>query len=210
MRSFWDLFSWMKSRAPEAVVLLAPKSEFEFVDNAIVLLENAVRFVEQSAGNHTTTGEDGISDIVVAYLCRDGVIARRETNSNGHVDIFIESAFKKIYAICGEAKLFSSYSYHVTGLVQVLHYSTGRCGFGFLLEYVRDVPITDAIDKIRQGLLSDKPENMTTGPDDWPDIPFGLRTKHEHTSGRRVTILHLGVNMNVTPLAAKRRKAVAK
>ncbi len=210
MRSFWDLLSWIGVRAPYAIRILAPRSESEFVDNVLVLLQNAVTFLEQNAGHHATTNEDGISDIVVAHIYRDGVNAHRERNSNGHVDIFIESTFPKHYTICGEAKLYKSYTYHESGLLQVLHYSTGRCQFGFVLEYVRECPVVDAIEVIRKGLRTNRPEKLTQGPDDWPGIPFGLCTIHDHTAGSGFKVLHLGVNMNVTPLAAKKRSAAAR
>jgi len=80
-------------------------------------------------------------------------------------------------------------------LAQVLDYTTGRCGFAFVLEYVRTIPIAEAIAKIREHLDINLPENQRGQATHQAKIHFALTTRHSHRAGRMVEVLHLGASL---------------
>ena len=114
-------------------------------------------------------------------------------------DTLIAHTLRPALAICGEAKIYDGPAYHIRGLEQVLDYTTGRCGFAFVLEYVRTLPVSKAIATIRQHLDISLPENQQGPATDHERIRFALTTRHNHRVGRVIEVLHLGANLIPPP-----------
>jgi hypothetical protein len=64
--------------------------------------------------------EDNITSAALGFLNAYGIQATSQTNSRGHVDIYLKHAWQPRLAICGEAKIWRGAAHHIGGLAQVL------------------------------------------------------------------------------------------
>jgi hypothetical protein len=125
-----------------------------------------------------------------------GLTVTQETNSNGHVDLTIDADHCSPARVkLGEAKIYSSPSYHIKGISQLLgRYTTGREIPGLLINYVRKQDIKGITAKLRTEMNKQLPEKQT-GPCEDHKLKWSLSTKHKHSSGEVVTIEHVGCNL---------------
>ena len=97
----------------------------------------------------------------------------------------------------GEAKIYSSPSYHIKGIGQLLgRYTTGRETAGLLINYVRKPGIKAIVTKLKTEMDNKLPENQT-GPCEDYVLKWSLVTKHKHSSGEIVSVGHIGFNLHV-------------
>jgi hypothetical protein len=122
----------------------------------------------------------------------------QEANSNGHVDLLIEIDNCTPARIkLGEAKIYSSPSYHIKGIGQLLgRYTTGRETPGLLINYVRRKNIKGITAKLKAEMDKQLPQNQT-GPCEDHKLQWSLMTKHKHSSGEVVAVGHIGCNLHV-------------
>jgi hypothetical protein len=127
-----------------------------------------------------------------------GLTVTQETNSNGHVDLTIEADHcSPIRIKLGEAKIYSSPSYHIKGIGQLLgRYTSGRETPGLLINYVRKPDIKTIVSKLKTEMDKKLPDNQT-GPCEDHVLKWSLRTKHKHSSGEIVSVGHIGFNLHV-------------
>jgi hypothetical protein len=134
-----EYFDRIERRAPAYLDLLTAETDEEFETAFTAILGGAIHHLEKNKKNFQKLDEEGLSAVLAAALTIPGLIVTQEANSNGHVDLTIEADHCTPSRIkLGEAKIFSSPSYHIKGISQLLgRYTTGREAAGLLINYVR-------------------------------------------------------------------------
>jgi hypothetical protein len=188
----------MKRKAPAYLDLLTAESDEEFEEAFTAILERAVYHLEKNKKHFQSLDEEGLSAALAAALSMPGLIVTQEANSNGHVDLTIEADHSSPARIkLGEAKIYSSPSYHIKGIGQLLRrYTTGRETPGLLINYVRKPNIKGIVNKLKAEMNKKLPDNQT-GPCEDHSLKWSLRTLHKHSSGEIVSVGHIGFNLHV-------------
>jgi hypothetical protein len=193
-----ELFDRIKRKAPAYLDLLTAKTDGEFETAFTVILEGAVHHLEKNKKNFQKLDEEGLSGALAGALTVPGLTVTQETNSNGHVDLTIEADHCTPARIkLGEAKIYSSPSYHIKGIGQLLgRYATGRETPGLLINYVRKPNIRGIMVTLKTEMDKKLPQNQT-GPCEDHALRWSLLTMHQHSSGEVVSITHIGCNLHV-------------
>jgi hypothetical protein len=188
---------YLRTKNPELLKILCSRTDEEFDEGLEGILEQAADHLEKNATHLTQLGEETISAFLVAYLCSPGLRAIQEAHSNGHVDITIEAEHAPpLRRRLGEAKIYSGPTYHVQGLKQLIdRYTTGREGSGFIVEYVKNPKIKELVTKVRSHMDSNKPCSQD-GTSQNHRIRWAFTTKHQHSSGEFLRVLHLNCNLH--------------
>lgn len=195
VKSLYDYIERIAHVIPEALNTWRAQSPDGFVHVSENLLGASIVHLEQQANNFQASGEDNITTAAIGFLTRYGIQATSQTNSRGHVDIFIQHGLRRTLVICGEAKIWRGTAYHMSGLTQVLGYCTGRLPFCFVLVYVKTGAIQTHVNTLRSELDARLP-NSQQGPClDHHSLNWALVTNHVHSSSNLVTVLHAGVNL---------------
>ena len=193
-----DLIERLKRKAPEYLDLLSAETDEEFEEAFTVILGKAISHLEKNKKNFAKLGEEGLSGVLAGALAIPGLTVTQEANSNGHVDLTIEADHcNPPHTKLGEAKIYSSPSYHIKGIGQLLgRYTTGRETEGLLISYVRKPDIKQITDKLKSAMDRDLPEQQT-GPCEQHKLKWSLRTTHKHGSGEAVSVVHIGCNLHL-------------
>lgn len=193
-----ELFERIKKKAPAYLDLLTSETDEEFELAFVAILERAIHHLEKNKKNFQSLDEEGLSGVLAGALSIPGLTVTQETNSNGHVDLTIEADHcTPIRIKLGEAKIYSSPSYHIKGIGQLLgRYTTGRETAGLLINYVRKPDIKAIVTKLKTEMDNKLPENQT-GPCEDYVLKWSLLTKHKHISGEIVSVGHIGFNLHV-------------
>jgi hypothetical protein len=193
-----ELFDRIKRKAPAYLDLLTSETEEEFEAAFTAILDGAVHHMEKNKKNFQKLNEEGLTGVLVGALSIPGLTVSQEANSNGHVDLTIEADHCTPARIkLGEAKIYSSPSYHMKGIGQLLgRYTTGRETPGLLINYVRKPDIKAIMAKLKAEMDNELPENQT-GPCENHPLKWSLWTKHKHSSGEVVFVGHIGFNLHV-------------
>jgi hypothetical protein len=196
--SLADLIERLKNKAPEYIDLFAAETDEEFETAFLSILQAAVQHLEKNKKNFSSLSEEGLSAALAGVIIMPGLTVTQETNSNGHVDLIIEADHCVPARIkLGEAKIYSSPSYHVKGIGQLLQrYTTGRELAGLLISYVRKNDIKAITSKLKAALDEKKPFKQQ-GVCSTHKLKWSLITKHIHSSGETVTIDHIGLNLSL-------------
>ncbi len=191
-----ELFDRLKRRNPAYLDLATAETEEEFESAFCVLLEHAVHHLEKNKENFEKLDEEGLSGAFAGALSIPGaLVVTQEANSNGHVDLTIEAECTPVRIKLGEAKIYSSPSYHIKGIGQLVgRYTTGRETAGLLLNYVRKKNIKGITDKLRAEMDKQRPLNQTA-PCANHRLKWSLVTKHKHSSGEILSVAHIGCNL---------------
>lgn len=200
--SFIALVEQLTVRYPQLHLLkiLSASSDEEFDAVLEEVIEAAAVYLEKNALHLANCDEESISAFLIAYLNMPGFLrALQETHSNGHVDITIEAEpSPPVRRRLAEAKIYRGPSYHAKGLEQLVNrYSTGREGAGIMVEYVKKPNIKALVDKIRKHMDAKKPCAQDGNSEDHR-IRWTFSTKHHHTSGEMLRVLHVNCNMAAT------------
>ena len=158
-----ELFERIKRKAPAYIDLLTAETYEEFEAAFTAILDVAVHHMEKNKKNFQNLDEEGLSGVLAGALSIPGLTVTQETNSNGHVDLTIEADHCTPARIkLGEAKIYSSPSYHIKGIGQLLgRYTTGRETPGLLINYVRKPDIKAIMAKLKAEMDKKLPENQT-------------------------------------------------
>lgn len=194
-RSLYDYIETIVHIVPEVVTMWRATDPEGFVEVTEKLLVHAVTHLEQQAKDLRGFRENGITAAAIIFFNRYGIRASRETNSRGHVDIFVQHNWKTSFVICGEAKIWHSVRSHIDGLAQVLGYTTGRMPYCFVLSYVTKGAIQAHVDALRDALNSERPEKQSGPCSNHHAHCWMLCSEHLHSSGRPVRALHAAVNL---------------
>jgi hypothetical protein len=192
-----EYFDRIRQREPAYLDLAAAATDDEFESAFARVLEVAVHQLEKNKKNFQKLDEEGLSAALAIALNIPGLLTvTQETNSNGHVDLTIEADNTTPARIkLGEAKIYSSPSYHMKGISQLLgRYTTGREMPGLLINYVRKPDIKAIVAKLKTEMDKKLPENQT-GPCQDHALKWSLLTKHRHSSGEVITVGHVGFNL---------------
>jgi hypothetical protein len=195
--SLFDYIERIAQVVPEALNTWRAQSPDGFCHISEQLLGAAITTLEAQAKNlnDPQIREDTITAAALGFFNRFGVRASSQTNSRGHVDIYIQHSSRSWLVICGEAKIWKGSDYHIKGLSQVLGYSTGRMPFCFVLAYVKTGQIEGDFLRLKTALNEIRPEQQQEDCRDHDHLRWALVTNHQHASGRIVTALHAGVNL---------------
>lgn len=180
---------------PEALLTYRAQNPAGFIATSERLLAVAIDHLEGQGNYLIGSKEDAITSSVIGFFNRYGIRASSQTNSRGHVDIFIKHSFLPGLEVCGEAKIWRYPKYHTDGLAQVLGYCTGRLPYCFMLEYVTEGEISDKISKLRKKLDAELPENQQGATNDHSSMQWTFVTFHLHSSGEKMKVLHAAANL---------------
>jgi len=180
---------------PEAVTRLRVQTPSGFQEITEKLLGHAIAHLETSSNYLRSSREDTITCAAIGFLNRYGIEATSQTNSRGHVDIFLKNSSHPGFTICGEAKIWRGPAYHINGLNQVLGYTTGRFPFCFILVYVQTGIIKDLMETLQTTLDASRPEAQRGPCSRHGSLTWALLSNHQHNSGELVRVLHAGVNL---------------
>ncbi len=194
-KSLYDFIERIAHAIPEALNTFRAQSPEGFVEVSERLLSVAIVHLEEQGNNLRNCKEDAITSSVIGFFNRFGIRASSQTNSRGHVDIYIRHSYLPALVICGEAKIWRGISYHISGLAQVLGYSTGRVPYCFLLVYVTSGKINEHVETIRAELDEKLPERQQGPSSPHESLQCALVTEHFHSGGNQVKVLHAAVNL---------------
>lgn len=196
--SLFALVECMKIKAPEYLDLMAAQSDEEFENAFDVLLEKALHHLESNSKNFAALDENGLTAVLAGTLAVPGLRVCQEANSNGHVDITIhvDHCFP-MKTMLGEAKIYSGPEYHLKGLSQLLgRYTTGREPRGLVIVYVRQQNIKGLLEKIRDRMDADLPQQQQGKTMDH-SCRWNFLSRHLHSSGEVLEVAHAGCNLHV-------------
>jgi hypothetical protein len=192
-----DTLQAMLQRFGPLMPLLDPNATAEQQEVALeALIDDGVRWLEDNANNLTAEKEDGLSTTLAGKISVPGLLrADRERNINGHVDIVIEvESVRPQRRWLAEAKCWGGPKYHVDGLKQLLGYTPGRGRSAYVFDYVRERDITTKWSGLKAHLEATPLPGQLGGcivlAGDWR-----FESKHFHTSGKEVRVVHIGVNL---------------
>jgi hypothetical protein len=195
--SLLALFNLLLEKCPGFLEIVASQTDEQFDEGLEGILEMAANHLERNANHLVSLDEEAISAFLVAYLNMPGLCATQEAHSNGHVDITIEAEHSPpLRRRLGEAKIYNGPAYHVEGLEQLMNrYTTGREGTGLVVDYVKQQGIKDLVAKIRSHMDLEKP-CVQDGNSQDHRIRWAFTTKHHHSSGEILRVLHLNCNLH--------------
>ncbi|MCC5848722.1 MAG: hypothetical protein JJU29_11570 [Verrucomicrobia bacterium] len=194
--SAFDFIERLKRQAPEILDLLTAETVPDFDKAFDAWLERAVMRLEQNKKNYEKLGEEGLTSALAGELRMPGLSVHQEENSNGHVDITIESTCSSpVFRKLGEAKIYDGPKYHIKGLVQLLdRYSTGRETRGLVLAYVRKKDIANLMKGIQKEMNSELPLDQQ-GETRIHALKWSFISSHKHSCGDVVDVAHIGCNL---------------
>ncbi|WP_332862213.1 hypothetical protein [Janthinobacterium svalbardensis] len=181
---------------PEAIALFENCSEDGFERNVTSFLLEAVTTLEQQKNYYKGATEEQMTGAILGFFNRYGIRASSQTNSNGHVDVFVYRLRSPEAVICIEAKIWGGVKRHRTSdMDQIMKYTSGRYPFSYLLVYVRKQDIAQRMKDLRQELDLYKPHKQIGICSSLENFKWALKSKHLHFSGDEVNLYHVGVNM---------------
>lgn len=181
---------------PEAIALFENCSEDGFERNVTNFLLEAVTSLEQQRNYYKGATEEQMTGAILGFFNRYGVRASSQTNSNGHVDVFVYRLRSPQLTICIEAKIWGGSKRHRTSdLDQIMKYTSGRYPFSYLLVYVRGKDIDKRMKNLQKQLDFHKPHKQNGSCSPVSTFKWALKSKHIHFSGNEVFLYHVGVNM---------------
>jgi hypothetical protein len=173
--------------------MLYGASEDDLIDYTREKIQRVIDDVERSAKEYVTLGEDAISSIIATALNSTmGLVAVREPNSRGHVDIKITAPLyiaEYKFTYLGEAKIWSTKAYCVDGFEQLMSYITGKQKGSFTIIYFRIQECDDQFKAYVEDLLLNKGGSKLK-----LNGRYG-QTRHTHQSTAQVEIDHFAVHL---------------
>ena len=194
-----DLVRLYDANSPALVQLITAQDDEQFASAFYRLLERAVNHLERNKRDFRTLGETGLTAVVVAGLSVPPFLeTRQEENTNGHVDLTIETPSCRLQRrILGEAKIYNGPSYHMKGLDQLVgRYSTGRESRALILMYVRKPEIAQLIEKLEGAMNAERPQRQS-GTTVAHSLKWAFTSTHVHSSGAHIEVVHVGCNLYV-------------
>jgi len=183
-------------KAPEYLDLLS-EDDAVFEKAFDAYLGRAVQGLETNRKNFSPLKEDGLTAALALALAIPCIEVSQQLHSNGHVDITIKIHDRHFTRTkLGEAKVYDGPDWHFQGVKQLLGYSTGRECRGLVIAYVKKPNIEGLMQKVREAMDKELPENQQ-GPTMDHSLKWGFLSKHTHSSGALVEVGHVGCNMHI-------------
>lgn len=191
--SLAEMLELLKRKAPELLDIISAESEKEFNTAFDHWLVKAVAGLEKNKVNYCSLDEEPLSAILAQALSMPGLSATCETNSNGHVDITIEAEHcHPARTKLAEAKVWDGPQYHISGLEQLLGYTTGRESRGMVISYVKRPNIAGLVAKLREKMNADKPcQQIGDTQDHDNQLRWAFLSSHNHSSGEEIDVSHV-------------------
>lgn len=160
-------------------------------------IEQCVRGMEAEAHHLSNDSEEKLSAFLAAALRHPGLGVRRESYSNGRVDLTIwQEGVIRGQERLAEAKIYDGPAYHVAALEQLIkRYSTGRMRSGYVVEYVKKRGIETLVDDLRKHANNNKPVDQYGTTADHP-MKWTYESKHKHSSAALLRVVHVNVNLH--------------
>ena len=193
-----DFVNRLMSRWPLVICLMLVETEEEFDRAFVPFLESAVQGLETRKKQFAHLNEEALTGVLSEGLRIYGVLdADNEVYSNGRVDIVIRlrHTTPPLKKLC-EAKIYDGPEKHFKGIKQLLGYSTGTEAMGFMIAYVKRKNIDELTKRLRAELDEQLPEEQQ-GPCEDYFRSWSFLTRHHHSSGRIVSLGHVGCNLHV-------------
>ena len=204
-----SLQAWADALPIKHKRLLNSRSDQQFNDAFASIVLEATDKLERNGKLYFELGEEALSSIFVdAINGTDALVVTREEFTNGHVDLtfWANRCFPEARRVLGEAKIYKSFSWHSSGISQLVErYSTGREGRGLLLVYVKEDRIKDRMEQFRNEMDANLPCSQTSVCSDHT-ARWSFISEHKHATGEKMEVWHLGCNLHQPPEAPKQGK----
>jgi hypothetical protein len=191
-----EFLNFLDSQMPGTALVYFSATEKQFAEAVEVILDLAIRTLEQNAASHKGLGELALSTMLADLIRHSGIPCEKESYRNGHVDVTIAHPRLKQYQYLGECKIYAGFKRHCNGCHQLLNrYSSGRDLRGFLLEFVGRPQMYKLLQELREEFDQSLPLKMKGKSYDQGRIKGAFISIHTHFTNAEVQVLHLGCNL---------------
>lgn len=154
----------------------------------------------QDARHFKGLNEEALNKLIVNKLSENCFEASAETDSGGHVDIYVK---KNGWVWCGEAKIFDngSHNYLAKGIRQLLHRYAGSDRHGGLIIYLKDGVLLEIKNEWRKKIKENKYKNMCFKSilEDKPSSLWFCSLHTHPTIGSEYEIRHIFITLKYEP-----------
>lgn len=182
--------------APEYQGVWCSQTEPSFHAAVERAIETVLRKIEEARAEYGGLGETGLSKLT-AHLLHPLVPAAAEKNRNGHVDFVIEhprASNRWVYPV--ECKIWDGHEWHREGMTQLLGYATSFDKRGMLLEFfAKHKRMVFLLQREREDVDADVFLVAVTPSVTHQFLREAFVSPHEHKSGTRFEIVHLGCDL---------------
>jgi hypothetical protein len=159
-------------------------------------IEQCVGEMEAEAHHLNGDNEEKLSAYLAASLRHPGLGVRRESYSNGRVDLTIwQEGVAGGQERLAEAKIYDGPVYHIEALKQLItRYSTGRMRTGYVFEYIMKKGIATLVKGLRDHADKNKPVDQH-GDTTAHAMKWAYESQHMHSSDELFRVVHVSVNL---------------
>ncbi|MEW9584011.1 hypothetical protein [Paraburkholderia sp. DGU8] len=159
-------------------------------------IEQCISEMEAEAHHLNKDCEEKLSAYLAASLRHPGLCVRRESYSNGRVDLTIwQEGVIGGQQRLAEAKIYNGPAYHTKALEQLIkRYSTGRMRTGYVFEYVKNQGIATLVKGLREHADKNKPLDQR-GDTAAHGMKWAYESRHMHSSDDLFRVVHVSVNL---------------
>jgi hypothetical protein len=188
-----SLFEWF----PALRGILVADDAVEFDNLLEQYIEQCVDSMEAEAHHLHPDSEEKLSAFLAARLSHPGLDVRRESYTNGRVDLTIrQEGVIGGQVRLAEAKIYNGPAYHSDALEQLIkRYSTGRPRTGYVIEYVKKAKIAELVTGLRSHADSNLPVQQEGATIDHP-MKWAYQSQHWHSSAELLRVVHVNVNLH--------------
>jgi hypothetical protein len=193
-----EFLQYLDSKIPGTGRLYFSTNEREFIEAVDLILEIAIRRLEENAATHNSLGELELSTMLSDLIRQAAIPCAKEVYRNGHVDVAIGHPRKQQFQYLGECKIYDGFIRHCGGCDQLLNrYSSGRDVRGFVLEFFNRPGMYALLDSLKARFDQDFPLEMKNSSTPHGHIKGAFISLHTHFTQTDVEVLHLGCNLHI-------------
>jgi hypothetical protein len=206
-----EFLKFVDSNIPGASLLYFADNEAQFVKAVDLILDVAIRRLEENAATHRSSDELALSTML-SDLIKYAAPCGKESYRNGHVDVAIGHPRKEQFQYLGECKIYNGFKRHCGGCDQLLNrYSSGRDVRGFVLEFFNRPGMYKLLGDLKTQFDQKVPLKMKGSSTPHDHIKGAFISLHTHFTQTDVEVLHLGCNLYIPAMSkskASKKKAV--
>ena len=192
-----EFLHYLDNQLPGTARLYFSNNEREFIEAVDLVLEIAIRRLEENAASHNGLKELVLSTMLSDLIRQAAIPCAKEVFRNGHVDVAIGHPRKQQFQYLGECKIYDGFRKHCRGCDQLLNrYSSGRDLRGFVLEFFYEPRMYLLLEVLKTQFDEDRPLQMK-GSSRTHHIKGAFITLHTHFTETDVEVLHLGCNLYI-------------
>ena len=190
LRSLFDWFPALRG------ILMADDAQ-EFDNLLEQYIEQCVEGMEAEAHHLHPDSEEKLSAFLAASLRHPGLEVRRESFTNGRVDLTIrQECVIGGQVRLAEAKIYDGPAYHTAALEQLINrYSTGRPPTGYVIEYFKKAGISKLVKGLRDHADHNHPVQQEGATASHP-MKWAYQSQHRHPSDELLRVVHVNVNLH--------------